>query len=91
MTQDPLTALQRHFEEQYGKLNAGVTRKKRKRGHVEMESPTEVAGVSDEEWQGIQSVENPQSNVKPQIISFTETTEVTEDEVTAYKSFMVLF
>jgi len=90
MTEDPLTALQRHFEEQYGKLDVGGRKKKRKRSHVEVEPPKEVPTDSDKEWQGIQSVENPQSTMEPQIISFTETTEVTEEEVTSYKSFMVL-
>lgn len=91
MTEDPLTALQRYFEEEYGEIDAGVRKKKRKRSHFQVESQIEIVSESEEEWPGIQTTENPPSTVQPQIISFTETTEVTEDEGTSYKSFMVQF
>ena len=90
MTDDPLTALQQYFEKEYGEIEVGVRKKKRKRNRFEVEPRVEIVNESEEEWQGIQTVENPQSTVEPQIISFTETTEATEDEVAPYKSFMVL-
>lgn len=89
MTEDPLTALQRHFEEQYGKLEVGGSRKKkRKRDHIEVK-PQEIVSESEEEWQGIQTVDYSPPTFAPQIVSFTETTEATEEEVASYKSFMV--
>lgn len=91
MTEDPLTALQRYFEEEYGEIDVGVRKRKRKRSHFKAEPQIEVVNESEEEWPGIQTMENPPSTVQPQVISFTETTEVTEDEVTSYKSFMVQF
>ena len=91
MTEDRLTALRRHFEEEYGKLDVRVRRKKRKRSHVEVEPPKDVVSDSDEEWHGIESVEYLHSTGEAQVISFTETTEVTEDEATSYKLFMVYF
>lgn len=90
MTDDPLTALQRYFEKEYGEIDFGVRKKKRKRSRFEVEPQVEIVNESEEEWQGIQTVENPQSTVGPQIVSFNETTEATEDEATPHKSFMVL-
>jgi hypothetical protein len=97
MTEDPLLALHRHFEEQYGKLNLpGLRGKKRKRGSVEPEPELqkEQATDSEEEWQGIKDdgddSEDSPSVAGPEVVSFTETTEITEDaEVVSYKSFMV--
>jgi hypothetical protein len=99
MSEAPLLALQRHFEEQYGKLNLpGLRGKKRKRGHVrpEPELPKEQATNSEEEWQGINGdasdddTDDPPSVAGPEVVSFTETAEITEDaEVVSYKSFMV--
>lgn len=89
MTKDPLTALQRHFEEQYGKLEeVGNRNKKRKRSHIDMR-PEKTVSDSDEEWQGIQTIDNSQPKVEPQVVSFTEMTEIAEDEIVSYKSFMV--
>ena len=90
MKKDPLTALQKHFEEQYGKLDVTLWRaKKRRRSNADV-GPQDTAIESEEEWQGIKSlVDTPESTFKPQIVSFTETTDMTEEEVTSYKSFMV--
>jgi len=88
MTENQLTALRRHFEEEYGRLDVGVRRKKRKQSHVEVESAKNIVSESDEEWHGI---EYSQSTAEPQVISFTETAELTEDETTTYKGFMVHF
>jgi hypothetical protein len=105
MTEDPLLALHRHFEEQYGTLSLpGVRGKKRKRHNVEPEpepepEPQKEQGAeSEEEWQGFDDMRDDESDdendaylaTKPEVVSFTETTEATEEsEVVSYKSFMV--
>jgi hypothetical protein len=87
MTEDPLEALQRHFEEQYGKIEVGV-RKRRKLSHIEPESSTDT----EEEWQGIQDDEEDNSppTQKPQIVSFTETANITQTPDTGAKTFLVI-
>jgi hypothetical protein len=104
MTEDPLVALHRHFEEQYGALNLpGVRGKKRKRHNVEpepeLEPQKEEEAEPEEEWQGFEDMRDDESDdesddsltiPKPEVVSFTEATEATEEpEVTSYKSFMV--
>jgi hypothetical protein len=99
MTEDPLLALQRHFEEQYGKVNLpGLRGKKRKRGTVEPEPEPEKEQATDSEgeWQGIKDdnsnddSDDCPSVAGPEVVSFTETTEIAEDaEVVSYKLFMV--
>jgi hypothetical protein len=88
---DALSALQRHFEEQYGKLEIPGSRgKKQKRRHgVEERLEEEQVVNSDEEWMGIQ--EDPvDTGPSPQIFSFTDSTGIIEEEdPTLYKSFMV--
>jgi superfamily II DNA/RNA helicase len=91
MTKDPLAALQKHFEERYGKLDVTLSRpKKRKRSHADVEPQETAIESEEEEWQGIRSLaDTSESTFKPQIISFTETTDMTEEVTTSYKSFMV--
>jgi hypothetical protein len=100
MKEDPLTALQRHFEEQYGKLDIpGVKSKKRKRRQVEETQKDDSWVSSDEEWNGIESTVNVQPEPSPRVISFTDSVQVVsftdsvqaaeEDDPKSYKSFMV--
>jgi hypothetical protein len=91
MMDDALSALQQHFEEQYGKLEIpGSTGKKRKRRHVVEERHEEEKAVnSDEEWHGIQD-DPVDTGPSPQVFSFTDSTGIVEEEdLTLYKSFMV--
>jgi hypothetical protein len=91
MTGDPLIALHRHFEEQYGTLSIPrLKSKKRKRHQVEEEVQKEDQAVdSAQEWFGIQDNPIPKGP-DPQVISFTESTDIIEEEdATSYKSFMV--
>jgi hypothetical protein len=99
---DPLRALQRHFEEQYGSLDIPkIKSKKRKRGHVEPEPEKEQVSESEEEWHGIQdtsvsvgpTVESRvESRVEPVVVEFRETGEGLEEPevVSKKKDFMVI-
>lgn len=89
---DPLLALQRHFEEQYGTIDVPKSRsKKRKRGHTEEEAEEEQVPESEEEWRGIQDAyDASESSRAPLVIEFRETGEVIEEpELVSKKSFMV--
>ena len=89
---DPLLALHRHFEEQYGTIDIPRSKsKKRKRGHTEEQVEKEHLSESEEEWQGIQETPNEiQSTTAPVIVEFRETGQVLEEpEVASKKSFMV--
>jgi hypothetical protein len=88
---EALTALQRHFEEQYGELEVpGINRKKRKHTSDTPTSHRLGLASSDEEWTGIQD-DNGRSNPPPKVVSFTETTDTTdESRFVSYGSFMVL-
>ena len=90
MTGDPLVALHRHFEEQYGTLRIPGLKRKRKHHQVEEEVQKEDQAVdSAEEWFGIQDNPIPKGPA-PQVISFSESTDIIEEEhATSYKSFMV--
>ena len=89
MTKDPFAALQRHFEEQYGKLGlSGSRKKKQKRGHLDPD-PQEEALESEEEWLGVERDLSPSTH-KPTVITFTENEDVTEEApMVTLKSFMV--
>jgi len=91
MTGDPLVALQRHFEEQYGKLELrGSKTKKRKRGQTDSEPQEEVV-ESEEEWLGLGGEELNACTPEATVITFTEHQEVIEEPpVTMNKSFMVI-
>jgi hypothetical protein len=88
MTEDPLTALQRHFEEQYGRLELpGSKSKKRKRGQIDVEPQEEVVVESEAEWL---SVRDDTCALEATVITFTEHHEVIEESpVTTHNSFMV--
>jgi hypothetical protein len=88
MTEDPLTARQRHFEEQYGKFELpGSKSKKIKRGQIDVEPQEEVVVESEEEWL---SVRDDTCALEATVITFTEHHEVIEESpVTTHKSFMV--
>jgi hypothetical protein len=94
MVKRALTALQKHFEEQYGKLEVPRARgKKRKRGNVGVTPPEEEQAQSDEEWQGIRDEEEkiqPQQNKlpTPEVITFTESGE-NAGEVATPSGFLV--
>jgi len=84
--EDALLALQRHFEEQYGKLEMSeVNRRKRKRKEEAAPSKQDLI-ESDEEWEGIQ---NSVSQPHPQVVEFKETQKTDTVDTKSYKSFMV--
>jgi hypothetical protein len=87
MTEDPLAALQRHFEEQYGKLELpGSKRKKRKRGQDDAEPPERVVVESEK---GLEY--HLETTPKATVIAFTEHEEAIEEATfTTHKSFMVI-
>ncbi len=91
---DPLLALQRHFEEQYGSIDIPKNKsKKRKRSHVQTEVEKEQGYESEEEWQGIQDTAViVEPTIAPVVVEFTETSDVVEDEpeIISKKSFMVV-
>ena|SRR5256885_17050301 len=91
---DPLLALQRHFEEQYGSIDIPKSKsKKRKRSHVQPEVEKEQVSESEEEWQGIRATAViVEPTIAPVVVEFTETDEVVEDEpeIISKKSFMVV-
>ena len=92
MSKDALAALQRHFEEQYGKLDLGHARgKKRKRKQVKEEAEEEKAQSDSEEWQGIENGEDneQEQTIQPEVIVFKDDTQ--DDNVSVMKSsaFMV--
>jgi len=87
-----LLALQRHFEEQYGKLEMpGARRKKRKRTEEE-ERPNEEIVDSEEEWGGIQDNSAAQSAARPdaKVVEYKETDATDGVDTKSYKSFMVM-
>jgi hypothetical protein len=86
MSEDPLAALQRHFEEQYGKLELPESkRKKRKRGQDDAEPPERVVVESE-------GLENDlKTTPTATVIAFTEHAEAIEEApITTHKSFMVI-
>jgi len=86
MTEDPLAALQRHFEEQYGKLERPESkRKKKKRGQDDAEPPERVVVESED-------LENDlETTPTATVIAFTEHEEAIEEApITTHKSFMVI-
>jgi len=93
---DPLLALQRHFEEQYGTIDIPKSKsKKRKRGHTEKEVAKEQVPESEEEWQGIQDTppeDSRPSTAGPMVVEFRETgeEELEEPEIVSKKAFMVI-
>lgn len=88
MTEDGLLALQRHFEEQYGKLEIpGVKRKNKRKRTGETEPPTEETADWEQEWGGIG--DDKASNPDPKVVEFKETQETDQVDKKSYKSFMV--
>src|SRR5579871_623987 len=92
MSKDALAALRRHFEEEYGKLDLGHARgKKRKRKQVIEEAEEEKAQSDSEEWQGIENGEDneQEQTIQPEVIVFKDDTQ--DDNVSVMKSsaFMV--
>ena len=87
MTEDPLSALQRHFEEQYGKLELpGSKRKKRKRGQDDAEPPERIVVESEKDREN-----DLETTPKATVIAFTEHEEAIEEApITTHKSFMVI-
>jgi len=87
MTEDPLSALQRHFEEQYGKLELpGSKRKKRKRGQDDAEPPERIVVESEKDRES-----DLETTPKATVIAFTEHEEAIEEApMTTHKSFMVI-
>jgi hypothetical protein len=87
MTEDALLALQRHFEEQYGKLEMPGTRKKKRKRTEEEERPEEKVADSEDEWGGIQDDSVLQQD--PKVVEYKDTTSIDEVDTKSYKSFMV--
>ena len=93
---DPLLALQRHFEEQYGTIDIPKSKsKKRKRGRTDEDVPKEQVPESEEEWQGIQDTppeDSRPSTTGPVVVEFRETgeEELEEPEIVSKKAFMVI-
>jgi hypothetical protein len=87
MTEDALLALQRHFEEQYGKLEIPGARKKKRKRTEEEERPKEEVD-SEDEWGGIQdgSISQPD----PKVVEYKDTVSIDEVDTKSYKSFMVI-
>ena len=86
MTEDPLAALQRHFEQQYGKLGLPELKiRKRKRGQDDAEPPEQVVVESED-------LENDlETTPKATVIAFTEHEEAIEKApITTHKPFMVI-
>jgi hypothetical protein len=88
MTEDALLALQRHFEEQYGKLEMPGTRKKKRKRTEEEERPEEKVADSEDEWGGIQDDSVLQQD--PKVVEYKDTTSIDEVDTKSYKSFMVI-
>lgn len=92
-TPDPLAALRRHFEDEYGKLDISIRKKKRKRGLPEsIYQNKEAAKHLADEWQGINDEiqEKPPPTITPQIITFFDTNEANSgSEIALHKTFMV--
>ena len=91
-TVDPLAALRRHFEDEYGKLDISISKKKRKRGLPESIYQNKEAKLSIDEWQGINDEiqEGSPPTITPQIITFFDTNEANlGSEIGSHKTFMV--
>jgi hypothetical protein len=89
MTEGALLALQKQFEEQYGKLEIHRVKKKKRKRTVEVQSANEVSIEWEQEWGGIQDVHDLPP--VPKVVEFTETTTTNEVDTKSYKSFMVHF
>ena len=93
MSKDALTALHRHFEQQYGKLEFQEARgKKRKRKELRKEPEEKVESdfEDEEEWQGIQDEDdNVEEKPEPEVVIFNDGTQ--SDDISTMKpsSFMV--
>lgn len=87
MTEDALLALQRHFEEQYGKLEIFGRKKKRKRTEEEERRREEVED-SEDEWGGIQDESVSQQD--PKVVEYKDTASIDEVDTKSYNSFMVV-
>jgi len=92
MAKDALTALQMHFEEQYGKLDmTGAKGKKRKRTNPEEKEEKTAGGDSEEEWRGIQDGSNDEEiQPEPQLVVFTGGEDLNDALDVRSSSFMVL-
>lgn len=90
MADDPLTALQQHFEGQYGKLELpGSRKKKRKRGQIDPKPKEEVSVEFEEEWLGMDD-DPVTATTEATIITFTEIEgDVEETPIQTSKSFLV--
>jgi hypothetical protein len=87
MKNDALEGLRRHFENEYGVLDAARPRKKRKRDS-ENKGNTEKTSL-DEEWNGIH-VASSTKNSAPEVVAFNDISNGTEDATEgSYRSFMV--
>lgn len=93
MSKDALTALHRHFEQQYGKLEfqeARGKKRKRKEPRKEPEEKVESDFEDEEEWQGIQDDDdNVEEKPEPEVVIFNDGTQ--SDDISTMKpsSFMV--
>ena len=84
--EDALLALQRHFEEQYGKLEMSEVKRRKRKQKEETEPPKQEQTESDEEWGGIQ---NTASQPDPQVVEFKEAQKTDTLDTKSYRSFMV--
>jgi len=84
--EDALLALQRHFEEQYGKLEMPEVRRRKRKRNEETEPPKQQPIESDEGWGGIQ---NKVAQPNPEVVEFKETQKTDTLDTKSYKSFMV--
>lgn len=92
MAKDALAALQRHFEEQYGKLDmTGAKGKKGKRKQHEEKDEEAAGSDSEEEWRGIQDGnDHEEIQPEPQLVVFTEGEDLNDALDARPSIFMVL-